>query len=201
MTVLDVQKPLIVVLGGSNSGKDTLGTVALKNGYTDRFKWIAGLKGSIELIYGLPAGALEQSSYRNTLVPNKDYTFVELLVQLYEEQQVLDPLALSMYKDAAAYRLQELLKKGKSVVATDNRSPQNMQHIQEIAKQYPVAMVRIINPAAVIRSSDLHLLQNWTTPVPGASYWTIHNNADLATFERLCAILVGNIVTHHAGTG
>ena len=192
-----MNKPFIVVLGLSNSGKDTFKEVALANGYDHSFKWVGNVKAAVEMLYDLPAGALEHDHYREMLVPQQDYTFLELLVKLFVENVELRPLALTMFKDAAKVKLRRLLYTGEGVISTDTRQPEEIDYINELALSYPVAVVRI-RGRGVERDSDKYLDANWARVSNAASFWVINNNKDVDTFRHTCAIMVSNIESYHA---
>lgn len=190
-------KPFIVVMGASNSGKNHFADVALKNGYDVEFKWIAGLKRSLESLYELPVHALEFDFYRNSLVPNQSYTFLDLLIMLYREQEQADPLALRMFKEAAFNKLQSYLARDWAVVSTDTRSPREMLCIKELSESYPVALVRIHGRGTIL-DSDKSLDRNWQTVIPTASRWVMFNDSTLEDFTRHCVTMVRDIEMYHA---
>jgi len=190
-------KPFIVVMGASNSGKNHFANVALDLTYDLEFKWIAGLKRCIENLYDLPSGMLEEDYYRNQLVPNQSYTFLDLLIMLYKEQESSDPLALRMFKEAAFSELQRYLANGWAIVSTDTRSPREMLYIREIAKSYPVALVKIVGRGTIL-DSDKSLERNWQAQVPTASRWVLHNDSDLDAYTLACARMVKEIEVYHA---
>jgi hypothetical protein len=191
--------PLIVVLGLSDSGKDTFADVALTKGYQEVFKWVGGVKRAIEHLYYLPLNALEEDVYRHQLVPGKDYTYLNLLVMLYKENVTTKPLALSMFKDAAKWQLRVKLMAGKSIIITDTRQPEELEFINTLAKEFPVAFVRITG-RGVERESDVSLSSNvCSIDREQASYWTIQNKHDVGSFRQKCAMMVSAIGRYHAG--
>lgn len=171
-----------VVLGKTRSGKDTIGEVLTSGSYYfKRFKMADSMKRFIEKSYDLPAGAMEDSEYRNSKIPDSDRTYLDLMIEIYTLQPKTDPL---FWKRETFRQMRRFLEVEKlSIVCTDLRQPTEVSEVIALAKHYPLIALRVDREGVPDIVSDEHLEDNWQRIKSIASYSDTYVNN--GTLEQL----------------
>ena len=173
---------LIVVLGKTRSGKDTIGEVITSESYyRKRVKMADQMKRFIEKSYDLPIGAMEDPEYRNSKLPDSDRTYLDLMIEIYTLQPKTDPL---FWKRETFRQMRQLLEVEKlSVVLTDLRQPSEVTEVLKLAEHYPLIALRVNRDGVPDIVSDESLEENWQRVKNIASYSDTYVNN--GTLEQL----------------
>lgn len=173
---------ILVILGKTRSGKDTIGEILTsKSYYRKRVKMADAMKRFIEKSYVLPYGAMENPEYRNSKLPDSDRTYLDLMIEIYTLQPKTDPL---FWKRETFKEIKRLLEvEEMSVVLTDLRQPAEVSEVLELAKHHPLIALRVDRDGVPTIVSDEHLEDNWQRIKTIASYSDTYVNN--GTLEQL----------------
>lgn len=147
---------IVVFLGNSGAGKDTCANHLIeKYGYY-RIHPIADLKAFYEQHYGLAHGALDTVAGKNTLIPNSDKTFGEMLIDQFHYWESTDPEFTSPF---IKRRLEGYLCSGSNVVFTGIRKLPEAKLVVDTARLYAATLklAVVVRPGFFGQSSDLLL--------------------------------------------
>jgi hypothetical protein len=175
---------IIVVLGVSRAGKDTVASIIQNHIPIKLIKFSATMKRMMEYAYCLPDGALEQDCYRNTVVPHlhqQGTTYLDLMVKSFTHMREIDPYIMFPRTE---YEINKALKDGFSVCLTDIRSPQEVDLILGLAKNFELDLLYVNRPGIEPLESDKHLSENYLT-LSGEAQRTIqfNNTGDITHLE------------------
>jgi hypothetical protein len=171
----------IIVLGNSNSGKDTVFSLLSDRFDVANFKFSSPMKAALEMLYTLPKGALEDKAFRNTLVPHLGVTWNDLMIKCWEHWNQVDPWMGKQKVIKDAIWVEHL------PVFTDIR------HIMEFAKvrhSFNPLVIHLVRDEAEAKPSDVNVpifleQLDW--------YWTVKNNGSI---EDLKNFLYNHLPNH-----
>lgn len=85
---------LVAFTGLSRSGKDTAAKAFVENGFRS-YNMARPMKETIERLYGLPDGAMEDDYYRKAFVPRGGTkTYLDMMVELADKWRTIDPYCM-----------------------------------------------------------------------------------------------------------
>lgn len=160
---------IVIVLGNSNSGKDTVTNYILENyNYFLRVSFTRPLKEIIEYANNLPKGALDSPEYKNkrikTIQGNElELTHLDQLVNAFHYLIKSNEVDSELFIKYALRKISEYHQDNNAgVILSDLRSPYEAQGIIHYAKttDKPIYILHITNPKEKTLSSDEFLQVN-----------------------------------------
>jgi hypothetical protein len=178
---------LIGVLGYSRAGKDTLAKPFIDRGY--RSLAMAGfMKRTIEQMYGLPHGAMEDPEHRGALIRPGDPevgTYLEMMVALAAMWRKLDPLCM------VTPMLRDLLEVPQATIITGIRFKDEVDMFvdPDIRAFYQPVLYRVLNSrvAPLQSDSEVAFCESWAT-LSGLQPIRVANEGSLRDFQAIAAI-------------
>ncbi|MFB2876880.1 hypothetical protein [Floridanema aerugineum] len=182
---------IIVILGNSGAGKDTV-TEVLKAevGNCIVHKWSAPMKRMLEYAYDLPTGSLEDREIRSQEVPDMPgVTYLDLMVRCFEFFPKIDPLM--MIRKVFRAIQSDVKNKGKIVISNDLRNPLEAEAIANLAIYYPLHIIRVERKGCKGLKSDKFLKTNYQTLLKVAkTAHIVNNNGTLNDLKQATKMLI-----------
>lgn len=161
-----MSKTIYAILAPSRSGKDSLALELyqmLPYNSVRMFKWADHVKRTVEQTYGLRPFALELDEYRNATIPGTITTYLQLLVDLYHNQDRLsDPI---FWKRPSLRLIKEMAEQHLTIISTDTRDICEADAIADLVQNYSytLVLVRLYRDGHSGLTSDLLLDRNFET--------------------------------------
>lgn len=149
-------KIAVCILGFSRSGKDTVqGILQARIPQLQAYKFSAPMKRTLEYLYSLPDGALEEDTFRNAPVSSitghpDDRTFTDLMVDSFHHFRTLDPRIM-------LHKAEKELAEKPLVSFTDLRTSEEADLVSQADALF---LIRVFSPFQVARASDHQLKAN-----------------------------------------
>lgn len=179
--------PLVAFIGYSRSGKDTLAKPFIDAGYR-RANMALPMKQTIERLYSLPDGAMEDDTYRNRRVPRSTKTYLEMMVSLADMWRSIDPYCM-------ATPMERLLRTHVvPTVTTGIRFLEEIELLSSLDDLYTVTLVHTRRPGVKPLQSDrdIGLCLSYCGTI-GLEYLTLENDGTLADWETQAAYIYDQV--------
>jgi hypothetical protein len=156
--------PLIVILGYSNAGKDTLAKFLHSHlehlGYkSETVKFVQPFKDTLAMYLGVDRELMEDREYRSTVITELGCTPLELMIRGFTAMPLIHP-KLGLYKTKKT--ISWLIHQGVIPVFTDPRNPEEIRYLRGLADEgHPVISLRVNRPDQLPQESDEYLEVNW----------------------------------------
>lgn len=176
---------LLVILGVSRSGKDTLAKIALSVSPGTNVKFSAPMKRVYEYLYDLPEGSLDDDQTRFLEVPGlPGVTYLDIMIRAFKTWPQVDPY-LCIRKTRKT--IDSALSQGLSVVFTDIRNPAEVETLKDVIRNtdVPLRVIRLDRETAKEKASDVHLETSFRELSNLAiTTGTLSNNGSVEDLER-----------------
>lgn len=186
------QQHILVILGVSRSGKDTLCRIALEENPGVNIKFSGPMKRTYEYLYDLPEGSLDDYHTRFLEVPNlPGVTYLDIMIRAFETWPQVDPY-LCIRKTRKA--IDSALSQDLSVVFTDIRNPAEVETLKDVINNtdVPLKVIRLNRETAKGKASDKHLEESYRQLKPLAiTAGTLDNNGTVAELRAKYQAFLG----------
>lgn len=192
-----MKTPIVVILGNSGAGKDTLAGIIkdvlrMKVGKPSEIvKFVKPFKKALSIYLGVPVEQLEDRIYRVTPIPELGCTPLDLMIRGYEVMPLLHP-RLGLY--STGQEVSKLMDYGRIPIFTDCRNSSEVDYLQILATPgHPLFVFTIERMGEKHLKSDEHLGENINRLASIAAHWGhFDNNGTLSDLANQVLLHVGS---------